>query len=48
MAIFHTASKILLDLYKNWIMESLQEYGVKESSWTLKSDQQEFKFSAIN
>lgn len=29
-------------------MESLQDFGIRESPSTWKSDQQEFKFSAIN
>lgn len=37
-----------IDLFKNWIMESLQEHTIKESSLTLKLDQQVLKFPAIN
>lgn len=48
MVLFLTAPKILLGLFKNWIMESLQEHSTKESSLTLKSDQGEFKFPDIN
>lgn len=48
MVLFLTAPKILLGLFKNWIIESLQEHSIKESSLTLKSDQEEFKFPDIN
>lgn len=48
MVIFLTVSKMLLDLFKNWIMESLQEHTIKESSLTLKLDQQVLKFPAVH